>query len=390
MPLLKNIQFQSIIDALLNDDADFPENYLASFSDMEPRDFNQLLSIWNQITPERKTRLFENLELLNETDTMVDFSQIATLALSDPTAAVRASGIRMLWDYENEQHIPLLLELLRNDLDLSVRAHAAGVLGKFIYLGELEEIDEEIHKNVEDTLLEIMRSAENDLVRQKALEALGFSSREEVASLISNAYQSTDEAWLASSIFAMGRSADEKWTTQVLKMLAHPEFRIQLEAVRAAGELEIKQARNLLLKFVLDSNPDEEIWTESIWALSKIGGENVHRIFEKLLKNAETEEDEDFLQEAIANLELTNGIAGELEMMGFGEPVEDRMRQFKMEDEDIDLDDIENSWVAELEEALEEDLDEDFYGEDNDEDDDFDDEDDLFDDEDDDQLDDED
>lgn len=373
-PLQNSIRFQHIVDALLNDDADFPENYLAAFSDMNPKDFTQLLSIWNQITPERKTRLFENLELLNDSDTLVDFNQIATLALSDPTAAVRASGVRMLWDYAHERHIPLLMELLKNDIDLSVRAHAAGALGKFIYLGELEEIDENIHRQIENTLLSVLRSAENDIVRQRALEALGFSSNEEVASLISNAYQSTDEEWLASSLLAMGRSADDKWMTHVLKMLAHPELHIQLKAIRAAGELEIKQARNLLLKFVLDFDHDEDIWIESIWALSKIGGENVHRIFEKLLTSADTEEEEDFLQEAIANLELTNGIAGELELMGFQEPGEDRMRQFEIENDEFDLDEIENSWVDDLEEALEEDLDEDFYGENNDDDDDYDDE----------------
>lgn len=359
----EKIHFQAIIDALLNDDADFPEIYLTSFSDIEYQDFAQLLSIWNQITPERKVRLFENLEILNESDTLVDLNQIATLGITDPSAAVRASGIRMLWDYENEKHIPLLIELLKNDIDLSVRAHAAAALGKFIYLGELEEINLDLLNNIVKILLEVIRSSENELVRQKALESLGFSSHEDVHSIINNAFQSNDKGWLVSSLVAMGRSAHEVWAPQVLSMLVHPEFRIQREAIRAAGEMELKSARNLLLKFIKESEPDEDIWTESVWALSKIGGEKIQVVFEKLLKNADTEEEEDFLREAIDNLYLTNGIARELDMMGLSEADLQNLREFSVDDEDIDLDEEEegSTWIADLEDALEEDLDEDFY-----------------------------
>ncbi len=363
MPEINNekIQFQAVIDALLNDDADFPAHYLPAFSDMESHDLTQLLSVWNQITPERKVRLFENLEILNDSDTLVDLHQIASLALTDPSAAVRASGIRMLRDYDNEKHVPQLIELLQNDIDLSVRAHAAAALGKFIYLGEIEEISTAVTENIVTVLLAVIRSSENELVRQKALESLGYSSHKDVNSIISNSFQSTDKSWLASALVAMGRSADETWASQVLSMLAHPDFRIQREAIRAAGELEIKIARNLLLKLMQDSEPDEDMWIESVWALSKIGGGKVRSVFEKLLKNADTEEEGDFLREALDNLFLTEGIAGDLEFMGLSEPDQQHLREFSIDDEDIDLDDEAPSWVADLEDALEEDMDEDFY-----------------------------
>jgi len=365
----KKIQFQSIIDALLDDDADFPEYFLSSFSDIDGKDFIQLVSIWNQITPERKANLFENLEILNETDTLLDFNNIAQLALTDPNAVVRASGIRMLWDYENEKNIPVLIELLKNDIDQGVRAEAAGALGKYVYLGEIEEISQTNLKNIEKELLKVMRSSESELVRQKALEALGFSSREEIPSLILNAFQSGDVNWLIYAISAMGRSADEVWSSQVLSMLAHPELKVQIEAVKAAGELEIKQAKKLLLKFVLESESDEDLWVQSIWALSKIGGENVQKVFEKLLEKAETEEDQEFLKEAMDNLYLTNGIAANFELLELGEPNEGRMHEFDINEGEIDLDTLEKSWVEDLEESLEEEV-EAAFEEDSDDDDD--------------------
>lgn len=359
MPEIKkrNVRFQSVIDSLLDDDADFPEYYLNSFSDIEAKDLSQLVSVWNQITPERKAKLFENLEILNDTDTLSNFNQIAHIALSDPNAVVRASGIRMLWDYEDEKNIPILLELLKNDIDVGVRTEAAGALGKYIYLGEIDEISQKNLKIVEDALLKVMRSSENELVRQKSLESLGFSSREEVAPLILNAFQSGNESWLMYALSAMGRSADEVWTSQVLSMLAHPELKIQIEAIKAAGELEIKQARKLLLKFVLESGFDEDLWVESLWALSKIGGENVHKVFEKLLENAGSDEEAEFLQEAIDNLLLTNGIASEFELLELQEPDERQMYEFDINEGEIDLDSIENSWIEDMEESFEEEVD---------------------------------
>ncbi|PKN83837.1 MAG: hypothetical protein CVU46_15905 [Chloroflexi bacterium HGW-Chloroflexi-8] len=352
----KKIQFQSIIDALLDDDADFPEYFLPSFSDIEGKEFTQLVSIWNQITPERKARLFEHLEILNDTDTLMDFNNIAQLALTDPNAVVRASGIRMLWDYENEKNIPVLIELLKNDIDQGVRAEAAGALGKYIYLGEIDEISQSNLKIVEKELLRVMRSSESELVRQKALEALGFSCREEVPSMIMNAFQSGDENWLIYAISAMGRSADQVWSTQVFSMLAHPELKVQIEAVKAAGELEIKQAKKILLKFILESESDEDLWVQSIWALSKIGGENVQKVFEKLLEKAETEEDQEFLKEAMDNLYLTNGIAANFELLNLEEPDEGQMHEFDINEGEIDLDALENTWIEDLEESLEDEL----------------------------------
>ena len=353
----KNIRFQSVIDALLDDDADFPEYYLNSFSDIETKELSQLLSIWNQITPERKARLFENLEILNDTDTLMDFSQIAHIGLSDPNAVVRASGIRMLWDYEDEKNIPIFIELLKNDIDVGVRTEAAGGLGKYIYLGEIEEIRSTNLKLIEETLLKIMRSSENDLVRQKSLESLGFSSRPEVPPLITNAFQSGNESWLMYALSAMGRSADEIWTSNVLSMLAHPELKIQIEAVKASGELEIKQARKLLIKHILETDFDEDLWVESIWALSKIGGENVQKLFEKLLEKAGSEEEEDFLKEALDNLYLTNGIAPNFELLDLEEPDETQMHEFDINEGELDLDSIEKSWVEDMEESLEEEID---------------------------------
>jgi HEAT repeat protein len=214
-------------------------------------------------------------------------------------------------------------------------------------------IDTRYQHAIDDALIKVMRSNEKELVRQKALESFGYSSNPEVKGFIHNAYNSGDYNWISSSLEAMGRSADENYASLVLPMLAHPDLRVQREAVFAAGELELSSARKLLLRMALELEQDEDLWVQVVSALSKIGGEGVLEVFEKLLEDASTDEEEDFLNEAIETLNLTNDMSLGFDLMGFKEPVEDTFREIDLEDEEFDIDDYGKSWIDELEENLE-------------------------------------
>src|SRR5665648_684302 len=194
-PDFEKVKFHVVIDALLDDDADFPIIYFPAFSDLEGDDLKLLLSVWNQITPARKTNLFENLEIIHENDTLIDFNQIAKIALADDNAAIRAAGLRMLWEYEDEKYIPTLIELLKVDFDPIVRSQAAAALGKYVYLGEIEEIHPDLLKLTEDSLLTAYQSSDDDIVRLKSLEALGYSSHDEVPAIINSAFNSGKYEW---------------------------------------------------------------------------------------------------------------------------------------------------------------------------------------------------
>ncbi len=77
------IEFDVVLDALLDDDAAFPIEYFIEFSDISQPDLVALKKIWNQITPQRKAKLFENLEVIYDADYTKDFSQVAILGLDD-------------------------------------------------------------------------------------------------------------------------------------------------------------------------------------------------------------------------------------------------------------------------------------------------------------------
>jgi HEAT repeat protein len=175
----------------------------------------------------------------------------------------------------------------------------------FVYLGELEELSEELFHRVEDQLIEVVNGTDDFQVRRRALESLGYSGRPEVPPLIRAAYEANTAPWLESALFAMSRSADSSWDPEVLRMLRHPEVKVQVEAIRAAGELELDAARRPLLLLLDDELLDSEVRAATYWSLSKIGGEEVREVLEARLEETEDEDDEMLLEDALENLDFT-------------------------------------------------------------------------------------
>ncbi|HET6597509.1 MAG TPA: HEAT repeat domain-containing protein [Anaerolineales bacterium] len=298
--------FQSVLDALLSG-KEFPRRYLQEFSDIGALELKTLLDVWPQVKPSRKLTLLEELDALAENDTLVSFDDVARALLSDPEPEVRTRAIRLLDEYEDPKVVPSYLDMLKNDQDLNVRVEAANALHLFVDLGELEEIPANIYHQVEDALLASAASEDNVRVRRVALESLGYSSRPEVATLIDSAFHREDPAWQASSLVAMGRSADDRWTDAVTRSLVHVDDRIRTAAVQAAGELSLQAARPILLK-MLGEEEDATILSAVIWSLSQIGGEDVRTYLENLLDQLEDDEQIAFLEEALDNLAFTEDL----------------------------------------------------------------------------------
>jgi HEAT repeat protein len=305
----RTTSFQSVLEALLDDGTPFPARHLHRFSDIVPADLALLEETWPRISTQRKHTLLSDLEDLSESDTLTDFGDMARVLLKDPDPLVRLRAIRLLWENEDSRLASTFLHMMNEDDDLEVRAAAANALGLFVYQGELEKLSAQLLHRIEEALLKTAASAKEALLRRRALESLGYSGRAEVIPLIESAYHSKDAAWVASALYAMGRSCDERWKKHVLASLRAPEEDIRSEAVHAAGELELASARAVLLD-LLEDEEDLEIRRELVWALSKIGGKGVRDRLEEILE-AETDDDEaDFIEEALENLTFTDDMAG--------------------------------------------------------------------------------
>lgn len=319
--------FQPVLDSLLDEKKDFPRKHLQQFSDLGDLELKTLLDVWSGVSLKRKLTLLEGLESLAEDDTLVNFDDLAKALLSDGESAVRARAIRLLRECEDAKLISMYIDFLKNDSDANTRAEAAVALGLFVALGEFEEIPEAFHHQTEDALLEAATGADDVKVRRRALESLGFSSRPEAQALIESAFQQDDPAWQASALFAMGRSADDRWDEQVVASLLSDNRSVREAAVEAAGQLAIKSASPILLK-MLEDEEDDDVTSAVIWSLSQISGEDARAYIETLLDQTEDEEQIEFLEEALENLAFTEDL-DRFDLLNF-EP------DFDLDDEDED------------------------------------------------------
>jgi len=300
--------FQRVIDELLdNNQQMISAAALYEFSDLDPASLQTLLEAWPRIAPERKRLLLERLQDLSDEDTLVSFDELARALLNDADAQIRRRAIRLLDEYDDVKLVPAFLNILAHDEDVAARAQAAASLGKYVELGELEEISPAVLHQVEEALLEKVHSDDPLVVRCHALEALGYSSRPEVARLIESAFHFQNPDWQASALLAMGRSADERWEEAVLQALGDDHPGVQRAAVQAAGELRLSAARSLLFG-ILEEAEDNEILAAALWSLSQIGGEEVLALLESLLDEAQDQELIEFLEDALDNLAFTEDL----------------------------------------------------------------------------------
>jgi HEAT repeat protein len=303
MPTSK--EFEALLDHLRDAEHAFPATGLYQLSDLSKNNLASLEAIWPELPVERRRSVMHDLNELSESNFEVTFESVFRLGLEDEDPEVRATAINSLWEVEAPNLIAPFIDFLQHDPDATVRAAAAGALGRFVYLGEVDELPTPQARRVENVLLGVIQGNDDLNVRRRALEAVAYSSRPEVAPLISAAYASPEEKMRVSALFAMGRTADPAWSAQVRAELENVLPEIRFEAARAAGELELKEAVPALAQLVEDVDP--QVREAAIWSLSQVGGPEAERLLTDLLNQADDDE-QDFILEALDNLDFTDDL----------------------------------------------------------------------------------
>ena len=333
MIMAHQTSFQAILDTLQETKKEFPRNYLSYFSDIDPESLKSLLEGWPHLKLTRKLVLLDGLVSLMDSETLVSFDDVGRALIDDSDPEVRARAIRLLAESDDPKLVPTLIEILKDDADLAPRVEAAHLLGEFVLLGELEELPEGLHRKAEDALMAVVASEEHASLRRAALEAVGFSSRFEVETLIHSAFNRSDPHWVASALVAMGRSNDDQYSDEVVSMLLNEDPRIRVAAVQAAGELSAEAARPIILTMLLDGEEDEDdVIAAGIWSLSQIGGEDVRAFLVEMLDRTEDEDVTGYIEEALENLDFTE----ELEKFELLTLDEDALDEDNLVDEDLD------------------------------------------------------
>lgn len=325
------ISFKDVIAALLNSDTPLTHHYLYRLSDLAGKGLAQLKQAWPNIPVWRRQALLEDLEQMFERDYLLSFENICRFAMGDADPKIRFVAIRSLQEYGVKDLIPTFLRMMEGDDDEELRALAASSLGKYIYSGEIEELPQNMLKDIETRLFKVAGGKDTTLVRRRAVESLGYSSHKDVSTLIQRALDTKAEDWMTSALFAMGWSCDNRWDRVVLEMLDHISPKIRFEAARAAGELEITLAKPQLIELLEDA--DRDVRMASAWSLSQIGGTGLQHVFVKMLDEIEYDQEAEAIEDALDNLIFNQSI-------GIHDPFDF--------DDDLDLDDLDDGYYEDL------------------------------------------
>jgi HEAT repeat protein len=297
--------FVDLLQSLTNDAEPGAGVRLAELSDLDAERLESFAGVWTDLPPDRRQRLLEELGLMADAQIELTFEAINRLALDDSDSTVRLQAIENLWECEDPALGTQLVEILNDDSAPEVRAAAGKALGAFLLIGETRVLDLSIRQSIEAALLHAARDDTSDEVRILCLQSLGYSSSPEVPDLIEEAYGAGSEARLSSALRAMAHSANPTWGEKVMAKLHDPSPRIRLEAVRAAGDIDLRMGIPDLIELLEDV--DQAVRHAAIWSLSQIGGLKATAALNSMAEEDLDEEETELLQDAIDNLAFVEG-----------------------------------------------------------------------------------
>ena len=276
-------------------------------SDLDDAQLSRYAKVWRELPDRLRASLLLHLAEAGESNLDLDYRAPGLLALDDSVAEVRRTAIDLLWEDESRTLLRRLQYMLCKDPAFSVRAAAAGALGRFVLAAELGRLAQEEQEPLQRVLVEVWHNADEDpAVRRRALESLANSSHPLVPEAIDEAWHSDDAGLRAGALYAMGRSCDARWEETVLSALQAEEAELRFEAVRASGELAIELAIPRLAQLMQEE--DREIAASAIQALGDIGGRRAQQVLGELAEAAQDSE-EDGLQELVEDALGNAGLA---------------------------------------------------------------------------------
>lgn len=297
--------FTNLLEQLNDFDNQFDLNRLVLFSDLDKKKSAHFKSSWENLSSTTKCTVLKELGDLEVLQFELDFQQVNRIALQDSDPKVLKCVLDNLNDHKVPDLIPSFISLLNNTAHTDLKVSTARVLGQYVYLGELAELEETLLIQIVTQLLSLFDTNESKEVCNQALISLGYSDNSKVRELIRHYLSSSNLGEVGAALNAISRSANESWEADVLGFFdsTHPSLRLQ--AARAAGGLEIPAAIPGLVELLTDV--DSEICLAAIWSLGQIGGKAAAGILAQLYEKSEDPEEVDMIEDALGLAEFIGG-----------------------------------------------------------------------------------
>lgn len=342
----KKNQFSDILSELRENNRELTYKEIQSFSDLSEENLAQFRQTWNLLSNKRKEMFFELLLVEFMSNTLMDFSEIALIGLNDEDPIIRRGSLKLLMDNRKSYFLDQLISISKQDPDTEVRLDAISTLGYFLMDMETAERGKNKAKKVLKALESLMESPDK-LTRLRVMEALAYVDHPAIIPLVYASLTSNIDTEIASGLRAVQNSLNQRWAANVIENLDHPNPDVQYEAIKAVGELQLKRARNRILRLLAQFDQlDDDILDATILTASQLGGNQVKEMIEMIEEVFEDEEDmAELFEEAKSNLELVD-----FQKQMAGNP---DLKDLFTEESDDESENIEEDYIQILRERIE-------------------------------------
>lgn len=266
----------------------------------------QLLRLWPRLLPERRRDVLAALQHEAGEHSVLDFHRVYLTALRDPDTATRILAVRGLLEEDRPEIMRVLLPMLAEDASTDVRVEVARVLGQHVLAMEFGLLAEDDAEALIAGLRDAIEDVEQpDEVRGGALEALGASSDEATAELISEQYETGSSKMKLAALRAMGRNASEGWLDLLIYHFDDEDPEVRAVAAEAAGLLLLDDAVNPLVMLATEDK-DDDVQVAAIKALGEIASDEAERILNRWQRERHEPHIREALREALGSVHLIN------------------------------------------------------------------------------------
>lgn len=274
--------FDNVLNMVRENPGAVFSRYARMLSDLPREKAAKLRSVLSELSAERRLAFYNAMEDLGMEFFEYDYAPIALIGLEDPEGGIRAISIRTLSLDNSRETGAKILGAAENDPDEQAQSAAVSVLGQYMFDEMIEEPIPVPGKKLH-ALLEKLIEHKNPVIRRTAVVSYAVSETDRVNQIISGYLAGNDKDELITALRAIRISLNEDRDRDVLELINHEDEDVAVEAIQAAGALQLREALPALYEILSRFDRiSPELLLAAANAVAEIGDESSIDVLETL------------------------------------------------------------------------------------------------------------
>ena len=274
--------FENVLSILKDQPESVFEKHARMLSDLSAERIGLLRTALSTLSDEKRRAFYDAMDETSLNSFEYDYSPIAKIGIEDSDGSIRASSIHVLGFEDSREIGSKILDAALNDPDETAQIAAIEILGQYMYESAIDNRIP-VNKNRLHEALEKLIEEKKKAVRQAAVVAYAISETKRVKEIISGFLGGNDREELISGLASVRHSLGEDWDESVLELMRHEDEDVSLEAIRAAGALQLKEALPALYEILSRFDRiSPDLLIAAAEAVAEIGDEGSINVLETL------------------------------------------------------------------------------------------------------------